>query len=105
MLSSPLFLQATFDTEKGYIINISDEALQRSRSKQEGDEDSVNLIVSLLNKTIFMASGSSHIEVHRSTLSLSSKDLFNCQIKSEFILWYLHFTTLVYSWDHLSLWY
>ncbi|KAG1941340.1 adhesion G protein-coupled receptor G3 isoform X2 [Pimephales promelas] len=54
--------KATFDTEKGYIINISDEALQRSRSKQEGDEDSVNLIVSLLNKTIFMASSSSHIE-------------------------------------------
>ncbi|KAK7175770.1 hypothetical protein R3I93_000134 [Phoxinus phoxinus] len=55
--------EATLDTEKGYIINITSEALQRSRNEQGGNNDSnVNLIVSLLNETLFRVSSSSDIE-------------------------------------------
>lgn len=83
-----LILQATLDTEKGYIINISNEALQMSRNRRGGNNDrEVNLIVSLLNETFFRVSGSSDIKVHRSTVC----PLKPC-VKCEFIFFGQHFS-------------
>ncbi|XP_077057761.1 adhesion G-protein coupled receptor G5 [Siphateles boraxobius] len=54
IVPQPLFCQSTLDTENGCTINISSEALQMSRNKQGGNNDTdVNLIVSLLTENIF----------------------------------------------------
>lgn len=60
------------DTDKGYIINITDEAILKSRNGQGGDNvTNLFLIVSLLNETLFRVSSSSDTEV----LCLSFKAL------------------------------
>ncbi|KAF4110630.1 hypothetical protein G5714_007661 [Onychostoma macrolepis] len=56
--SKPIFSEETVDTDRGYVIHISDEALQRSNSGQ-GNAD---LIVSLLNETFFRVSSSLNIK-------------------------------------------
>ncbi|XP_048042163.1 adhesion G protein-coupled receptor G3 [Megalobrama amblycephala] len=57
-------LDHTLDTEKGYyIINITEEAILKSRNGQGGNNDTdLLLIVSLLNETLFRVSNSSDTE-------------------------------------------
>ncbi|XP_073693684.1 uncharacterized protein [Garra rufa] len=57
--STSISSEKTVDTERGYVIHISKEALQKSSNKWEKKKDTeVKLIVSLLSDTLFRVSSS-----------------------------------------------
>ncbi|KTG07530.1 hypothetical protein cypCar_00003050 [Cyprinus carpio] len=58
IVSSP-FLQEIVDTERGYKIHVSEEALQRSSNRRGKTYKEVDLIVSILNEAFFRVSSSS----------------------------------------------
>lgn len=96
IVSSP-FLQEIVDTQRGYKIHVSEEALQRSSNRRGKTYKEVDLIVSILNEAFFRVSSSSDTKVHRIIVYLSLKALFYlCLIKCDCILFgqHMHVITL-----------
>ncbi|XP_016339428.1 adhesion G protein-coupled receptor G3-like [Sinocyclocheilus anshuiensis] len=56
--SRPISSEEIVDTERGYKIHVSEEALQRSSNRRGGNHEEVDLIVSILNETFFRVSSS-----------------------------------------------
>lgn len=99
---SLLFFQTNVDTDRGYVIHISGEALQKSTDGLRG----ANLIVSLLNETLFRVSSSLNTKVCRMTVCLYLKDLFVSNSMWFYLLWATSafHNPMVSSLNHLSLW-
>lgn len=95
--SRPISSEEIVDTERGYKIHVSEEALQRSSNRRGKTYKEVDLIVSILNEAFFRVSSSSDTKVHRIIVYLSLKALFYLYlIKCDCILFgqHMHVITL-----------